>query len=65
MGHLNEVNMGYLKHLLRAWRLAFILFIHGIFPEIWKTKASDELAGMSRKSRAHMLKHMYNIEEKT
>jgi hypothetical protein len=65
MGHLNEVNMGYLKHLLRAWRLAFILIIHGIFPNIWQHKASDELTGVSRKSRAHMLKTMYGIEEKT
>lgn len=65
MGHLNEVNMGYLKHLLRAWRWSFILFVHGIFPDIWKTKVSDEMTGASQKSRAHLLKNMYNIEEKS
>jgi hypothetical protein len=43
MGHLKEVNMNYVKHLLRAWRLAFILFVHGLLPNVWKTKASDEL----------------------
>ena len=64
MGHLNEVNMGYLKHLIRAWRWAFILFVHGLFPDVWKTKVSDEITGSSGKSRAHMLKHMYGIEEK-
>ena len=43
MTHLKEINVGYFKHLCRAWRWAFILLVHGIFPEIWKTKASDEI----------------------
>ncbi len=43
MSHLKENNIGYFKHLYRAWRWALILVIHGIFPEIYKTKVSDEI----------------------
>lgn len=43
MSHLKENNIGYVKHLIRAWRWGFILFVHGIFPEIWKTTVSDEI----------------------
>jgi len=41
--HLKDTNMSYTKHLYCAWRFAFILFIHGIIPSIWETKASDEM----------------------
>ena len=43
MTHLSENNIGYFKHLYRAWRWALILLIHGIFPEIYKTTVSDEI----------------------
>ena len=43
MSHLADVNMTYFKHLVRAYKVAFILMVHGIFPNIWKTKASDIL----------------------
>jgi len=43
MSHLTDVNMTYFKHLRRAYKVAFILMVHGIFPNIWKTKASDIL----------------------
>jgi hypothetical protein len=43
MGHLKESNIGYFKHLYRAWRWGIILFIHGIFPDVYKTKVSDEI----------------------
>ncbi len=43
MKHLKDVQMGYLKHLLHAWRLAGILVVHGFFPWIWENKASEEL----------------------
>jgi len=52
---------------LRAWKIAFILLVHGLFPNIWKTKASDMLC-IERISddatRAYLLKTMYNIKEK-
>jgi hypothetical protein len=41
MSHLEDVNMNYFQHLKRAWSIAFVLLVHGIFPNIWKTKASD------------------------
>jgi hypothetical protein len=43
MTHLSDNNIGYFEHLHRAWRWALILLIHGIFPEIYKTKVSDEI----------------------
>lgn len=43
MSHLKDVDMTYFQHLRRAYRVAFILMVHGIFPNIWKTKASDIL----------------------
>jgi hypothetical protein len=43
MSHLKEVNRTYFQHLYHAWKVAFILLVHGVFPNIWKTKASDIL----------------------
>jgi hypothetical protein len=43
MSHLKENNIGYFSHLVRAWRWALILVIHGIFPNVWQTKVSDEI----------------------
>ncbi|MDC3266411.1 hypothetical protein OAU13_00630 [bacterium] len=65
MSHLSDNDVSYLKHLVRAWKWAFVLLVHGLFPNIWQTKVSDEICG-SRKSspsRRYMLKAMYNIEE--
>ena len=65
--HLNEVGYGYFQHLYRAWRISFILLVHGLFPNFWKTKASDMLCKErlgDDATRAYMLKHMYGIDEK-
>jgi hypothetical protein len=43
VSHLQENNIGYFAHLKRAWRWAFILIVHGIFPEVWKTTVSSEI----------------------
>jgi hypothetical protein len=43
MSHLKEVNKGYFEHLFGAWKIAIVLIVHGIFPDVWKTKASDLL----------------------
>ena len=43
MSHLDDVKMTYLQHFRRAWTIAGILIIHGVFPNIWKTKASEML----------------------
>ena len=43
--HLKETNKGYLEHLLGAWKVAFILIVHGLLPNVWEDKASDLLLG--------------------
>jgi hypothetical protein len=43
MSHLEEINKGYFEHLYRAWKIAFVLMVHGVFPDVWKTKASELL----------------------
>jgi hypothetical protein len=65
--HLNEVGYGYFEHLFRAWKIAIVLLVHGLFPNIWKTKASDMLCSErlgDDTTRSYLLKHMYGIEEK-
>ena len=43
MTHLADVGMNYVQHLIRAWSIAFILMVHGVFPNVWKTKANELL----------------------
>ena len=49
--HLKDINMGYLTHLIHAWRMAFILIIHGLIPSIWETKVSDEMQDAHNKCK--------------
>ncbi len=51
--HLKDINMGYLTHLIHAWRMSFILFIHGLIPSIWETKVSDEIIDESNKCKGN------------
>lgn len=41
MKHLKDAQLSYLEHLARAWTIAFICIVHGIFPWIWEHKASE------------------------
>jgi len=41
MSHLKDINMNYARHFLRAWGIAGVLLVHGIFPNIWQHKASE------------------------
>jgi len=41
--HLKEVNKTYLQHLLGAWKVAFILLVHGLLPNVWTHTASEIL----------------------
>jgi hypothetical protein len=34
MNHLKNIGMGYFMHLFHAWKVAFILIVHGLFPNI-------------------------------
>ena len=66
MSHLQDNNVGYFAHLFRAWKWAFILIVHGLLPFIWETKVSDEICkNKNKKSREHLLKNMYGIDENT
>lgn len=46
--HLSEINKTYFQHLVGAWRVAFILLVHGLLPNIWKHKASEEICTQTR-----------------
>lgn len=65
MQHLKDVGMSYVEHLLRAWKIAGILIIHGIYPDIWKTKASDLLCDTKHSpTYKNLMKHYgVNIEK--
>jgi len=43
MSHLQDVDMSYGQHLKRAWLIAFVLLVHGLVPNVWKTKATEML----------------------
>lgn len=67
MSHLNEIGLTYFQHLTRAWKWAFMLLVHGLFPNLWKTKVSDEMCvnkDLDNATRAYLLKTMYGIDEK-
>jgi hypothetical protein len=46
--HLNEINKTYFQHLVGAWRVAFILLVHGLLPNVWKDRASEEICTQKR-----------------
>jgi len=60
--HLQDNHISYFSHLIRAWRWAFILLVHGIFPNIWKTKVSDEMCNKSDKTRDYLLTKHYGLK---
>jgi hypothetical protein len=43
MSHLTETGYRYFEHLSRSWKIAGVLLVHGIFPNIWQNKASELL----------------------
>jgi len=45
VNHLKELDMTYFQHLNRAWKVAFILTVHGVLPCVWENKASEILHG--------------------
>lgn len=64
MSHLKETEQNYIAHLFRAWKISFILLVHGVLPNVWKTKASDLLCKErlgDDATRAYLLKTMWNI----
>jgi len=47
--HLRQQNMSYLQHLIFAWRMSFVLFVHGLIPNIWTTYVSDKICNNDHK----------------
>ena len=43
MKHLKETGYTYFAHMRRAFCIAFVLVVHGIFPDIWTDKATQML----------------------
>mgnify|MGYP001292461747 FL=1 len=41
MKHLQDIGLTYTEHLCRAWTLAFVCIVHGLFPFVWEHKAKD------------------------
>lgn len=41
MKHLKYIQESYLDHLCFAWKVAGVLIVHGLLPEVWGSKASD------------------------
>ena len=41
MGHLEETGYTYFGHIQRAWTIAFVLLVHGLFPNVWQDKATQ------------------------
>jgi len=62
MSHLSDTGHGYFEHLLRAWKIAGVLLVHGLLPNVWKTKAS-ELLCVDNKTRRYLLEKQYGIIE--
>ena len=63
MSHLKDNNIGYFKHLYRAWSWAFVLLVHGIFPNVWQTKVSDEICKKSDKTRRYLIEKQYRLKK--
>jgi hypothetical protein len=45
MNHLKEVNMTYWQHLKFAWSIAFVSFVHGIFPSFFSDYVTTKITG--------------------
>jgi hypothetical protein len=67
MSHLHDTHQNYVTHLFRAWKISFILLVHGVLPNVWKNKASDLLCKErlgDDATRKYLLKTMWGIEER-
>ena len=39
--HLEWIDESYFEHLWFAWKVGFVLIVHGLLPWVWAFKASD------------------------
>jgi hypothetical protein len=49
MNHLKNTGFGYFQHLIRSWKIAAVLLVHGVFPDCWPNKASQLLCDSNHK----------------
>ena len=49
MSHLKKIGISYFIHLFHAWKVAFILIVNGLFPNIWEWKASELICEQDHK----------------
>ena len=63
MSHLKENNISYFRHLYRAWRWGIILFVHGIFPEVFKTTVSDEICSKRLFDKDELVKEVKDLKK--
>jgi hypothetical protein len=47
MTHLKDTGRSYWQHLIRAWSIAGVLIVHGVFPEVWKDRATKMLCNQT------------------
>lgn len=51
--HLEAIQETYFEHLWFAWKVGFVLIVHGLLPWIWAFKASDmmEMRDIERREK--------------
>ena len=61
--HLEEIEMGPIEHLLRAWKIGFtflllfpVMIIHGLAPRFFVTTATDYMSKLMNIKKAELKK---------
>jgi len=51
--HLEKIQETYFEHLWFAWKVGFVLIVHGLLPWVWAFKASDmmEMRDIERREK--------------
>ena len=51
--HLESIQETYFEHLWFAWKVGFVLIVHGLLPWVWAFKASDmmEMQDIERREK--------------
>lgn len=51
--HLDVIEETYFEHLWFAWKVGFVLIVHGLLPWVWAFKASDmmEMRDIERREK--------------
>lgn len=51
--HLESIQETYFEHLWFAWKVGFVLIVHGLLPWVWAFKASDmmEMRDIERREK--------------